>query len=728
MNSFLSVIKNQFIHLFKTIIYYDEQIDILRKQLFLTENFSPIDFFNSLDIHRKNFLSLTDFSEFLSFHNINFNSFTLRRLIRTYDKKNKFTIDYDNFLYFIKPKFLEENPQSYNNYHPHEIFINILIEELNLIGKIGDITFNIQNKKDFNVYEVFMNITRGNYCLFDYDIKRFINDKYIKDSKIENIIYRIDLDNDNKVSYKEFQEVFFPYKINYCYNFDLNNNNYLIQNFTPQNNYSLKNKIEDYIIYKTSNNNSRNEKISSIQKLSSNKTSPSIFEKNMCDKIPNNNSSFKTLLLESLTGKNSFKNKNNNINKPLNLKQSNLRQNKINVNNDVIENSFPPLRDLSITQKTYDYENINSNNIIQDNNINNPLIQDSIFSKNNNISSIIEERKNSDNLINNNYSLNDIYENNNINNNKAFDLSLNDIMFDNYKKNNYNRNNIEKTKKIIRYDYSNSNYSTSLNNKNSIKNKIRKEILRNSNNENIISNQETIIYPELKKIKEEEEKNVNIIEILDFITDKISKKNLLECLKEALCLKEDITLPNLFYIFDISKNEEITKENFIEVCKQLNLFPTNDQIYLLYKKYDLDNDNILNYEEFCQMILPLKEEYLIIIKNRQENMNNFTEISKESNLLLKNLIKAFIQVESYFYELKKKIKLRNFNLNNAWNNISQYSSNGEKLSKKDLENFLKDNLIFLTKFEIDLFFNDIDLDNDRFINYNDFEREIININ
>ena len=398
------------------------------------------------------------------------------------------------------------------------------------------------------------------------------------------------------------------------------------------------------------------------------------------------------------------------------------------LNNDAIENSFPPLRDLSITQKTYDYENINSNNIIQDNNINNPLIQDSIFSKNNNISSIIEERKNSDNLINNNYSLNDIYENNNINNNKAFDLSLNDIMFDNYKKNNYNRNNIEKTKKIIRYDYSNSNYSTSLNNKNSIKNKIRKEILRNSNNENIISNQETIIYPELKKIKEEEEKNVNIIEILDFITDKISKKNLLECLKEALCLKEDITLPNLFYIFDISKNEEITKENFIEVCKQLNLFPTNDQIYLLYKKYDLDNDNILNYEEFCQMILPLKEEYLIIIKNRQENMNNFTEISKESNLLLKNLIKAFIQVESYFYELKKKIKLRNFNLNNAWNNISQYSSNGEKLSKKDLENFLKDNLIFLTKFEIDLFFNDIDLDNDGFINYNDFEREIININ
>ena len=53
---------------------------------------SLIDFFHSLDVNGKNFLSLTDFSEFLSFHNISFNTFNLRKLIKAYDKNNKFTI------------------------------------------------------------------------------------------------------------------------------------------------------------------------------------------------------------------------------------------------------------------------------------------------------------------------------------------------------------------------------------------------------------------------------------------------------------------------------------------------------------------------------------------------------------------------------------------------------------------------------------------------------------
>ena len=42
MNTFHSVTQNQIKQLFRTIINYDEQIDVYRKQLFLTKNFSPI--------------------------------------------------------------------------------------------------------------------------------------------------------------------------------------------------------------------------------------------------------------------------------------------------------------------------------------------------------------------------------------------------------------------------------------------------------------------------------------------------------------------------------------------------------------------------------------------------------------------------------------------------------------------------------------------------------------
>ena len=212
MNTFHSVTQNQIKQLFRTIINYDEQIDVYRKQLFLTKNFSPIEYFEFLDINNKNFLSLTDFSDYLSNFNIQFNNYTLRKLIRTYDKNGKFTVNYNEFLYFITPKFPEENSQNYNNIDINEIFINILIQELKLIDKIREIIFNIKNTRNFNVYEIFMIMSRGKNYLFLNDIKNFIGDTFIKDSKIECIIYRIDLDNDKKISYEEFQDLFFPFQ------------------------------------------------------------------------------------------------------------------------------------------------------------------------------------------------------------------------------------------------------------------------------------------------------------------------------------------------------------------------------------------------------------------------------------------------------------------------------------------------------------------------------------
>ena len=739
MNTFHSVTQRQIKELFRTIINYEEQIDVYRKQLFLTKNFSPIEYFEFLDINNKNFLSLTDFSEILSYHNISFNPFTLRRLIRTYDKNGKFTINYDDFLQFISPKFIEENPQSYNNIHPDRIFINILIKELNLVDQIGEITYNIKTTKDFNVYEAFMNMSKGNNYLFLNDIKSFINDKYIKDSKIKCIIYRIDLDNDNKISYEEFQEVFFPYKNclrNYNSSLYLNNNNneYYFNRYSLNN---IKSKIDDYIIYKTNNLKNSN--------LFYKKTSPIREKNNSYDKEQNKKiySSSQTNIFDSTNRQNYIRNNE----KPLNFKQLNLSP-KINniILNENTNDSYSPIRNIS--SKKNDINTINNNNF---NNIpynSNSYIHESSFIEEKNSENINQLITNKYNLINEDYPSNNnnflqssyqnyINQNNNEFNPKILDSELNEIMSEtNFKsQNNLKNNNNDKIKKEKINRYNNS-----------------------SNTNTIITNQETLIYPDTRKYlnkqysinksenenkiyktpnkeKKENDKieiitpqNNNLNQLFDFLIDKIEKRKLIESLKETLCLQDDITLPNLFYIFDTSKKEEIKKENFIEVCNKLNLFPTNDQIYLLYLKYDLDNDNILNYEEFCHMILPLKEEYLTIIKNRQDNIDNFTEISNDSNKLLKELIKAFIQVESYFYEMRNKMKLSNFSSQDSWNYIIHYCSNGEKLDKNEFKHFLEDNNIFLTQYEIDLIFNDIDLDNDGIIDYNDFEREMVNIN
>ena len=680
MNIFYTGIHKLFRDLFLNIIYFDEQIDILRKKLFLTPNFSPKEFFNYLDINQKNFLSLTDFSDYLTNFNIPFNTYALRKLIRTYDKTNKFTINYNEFLYFITPKFPEENLQTYNNMDANEIFINILIQELKLIDKIGEITFNIKNTRNFNIYEIFMIMSKGKNYLFLNDIKNFIGNNLLKDSKIECIIYRIDLDNDKKISYKEFQEVFFPYK-NYSRNSFFNQSN---QTF---NSYLIKNKK----LNKTNSSRNINE---------NNKNKKYLFSSN--------------ILLDSFHFcKNSL--------------SRNLRSNNVSALNNYSKNAFSP-------QKTYQLYKNNNNafNTFDSNNFyyNLNKVNQNVYN---------EERKNIENntLTNNNlnslysssnFDLSNINEKMNKNNPKFLDNSLIEILYDtrnriNEKNNKTNNNtlpyNIKSRNKLIKDKFSKLSFHNSTN-KNSIFQSINSETMyktpRTKKNEK-----------ESKETIEKEQKN-NINKLLDFITDKIAKKNLIESIKEAICLQDDITISNLFNIFDKSNNKEIKKENFTEVCNELNIFPTDDQIFLLFKKYDLDEDNILNYEEFSNMILPMKDEYNSIIQNRENNNQNELKNSSKSYKLLKELIKAIIQVETYFYELKNSIHLNNFSLKNIWDFLIHYSSNGENLNKKEFKLFLEDNNIFLTKNETELIFNDFDLNQDGLINYNDLEREMININ
>ena len=54
-------------------------------------------------------------------------------------------------------------------------------------------------------------------------------------------------------------------------------------------------------------------------------------------------------------------------------------------------------------------------------------------------------------------------------------------------------------------------------------------------------------------------------------------------LKDKLSLREDISLKDLFCIFDYNKKNLISKKEFKVVCKKIfGLYPTSDQVTLVY--------------------------------------------------------------------------------------------------------------------------------------------------
>jgi Ca2+-binding EF-hand superfamily protein len=179
--------------------------------------------FEELDKQKDNYLSIENFRIFLEERNIRVEGELLLKFIRTFDKDSDFVFNNNEFLSFIlsknygKFKILENNQNlSKNNLSCKtlSIFIALLLEEFQMIKELSTIIDEIKLLKDYNTYESFLCITKGK-CIEPFRLKSFLKRKNytnINDEMINDIISRLDRDGDNKISYMDFKEIFFPYE------------------------------------------------------------------------------------------------------------------------------------------------------------------------------------------------------------------------------------------------------------------------------------------------------------------------------------------------------------------------------------------------------------------------------------------------------------------------------------------------------------------------------------
>ena len=68
-------------------------------------------------------------------------------------------------------------------------------------------------------------------------------------------------------------------------------------------------------------------------------------------------------------------------------------------------------------------------------------------------------------------------------------------------------------------------------------------------------------------------------------------------MKESLSLREDMAFKELFCLFDYHQNKNISKHEFKKVCKNiLSLYPTSDQVGLIFNRYDINKDEKFKFE------------------------------------------------------------------------------------------------------------------------------------
>ena len=223
---------------FRYIIEFNNRIENIREKICNSDDFNAIKLFIFLDFEKTGFITSKNIIHFLKKTKTNFEEQMIRSLIHTYDKDGDFNLNFGEFLNIIlairnktlKEKVLqslkEKSNKNINNVATKEINIlfNELIKEELFFAKTSLYAIKrIYDSPKFTTYDVFIEIVKNESYITNKNLSEFLkkyNFQLKDDNDLNMIMFRIDVNNDNKVSYPEFQDIFYPIK-----NFELINPN-----------------------------------------------------------------------------------------------------------------------------------------------------------------------------------------------------------------------------------------------------------------------------------------------------------------------------------------------------------------------------------------------------------------------------------------------------------------------------------------------------------------------
>ena len=306
------------------------------------------------------------------------------------------------------------------------------------------------------------------------------------------------------------------------------------------------------------------------------------------------------------------------------------------------------------------------------------------------------------------------------NNCKIFEYKEgNDENFDNFYKNEINdiysneiisKRHSSLTKNIFKKDSNlNSDYS------------IQTYFLENNNNNNYIfknrnKNNVNINY---------ENKELNYSQSNSFfnlLLEFIKQDNSTEKIRQNLSVREDVNLIDLFKLFNHSSNTLINSQDISKTLKEFGLLLNNEDIKYLFRKYNKNLNEFLDYEEFCDIILPKKYSNAKIMSEKNSKENNYS-VSEETKKIICSLFENIINGEKSNENYRKKIEINGKNSGlNLFNKIKKSYSVG--IYKEDISKFMKKNKYKINISELELLMERFDKNKDGMIDYKEFLNEI----
>ena len=88
------------------------------------------------------------------------------------------------------------------------------------------------------------------------------------------------------------------------------------------------------------------------------------------------------------------------------------------------------------------------------------------------------------------------------------------------------------------------------------------------------------------------------------------KRNMLdvENMRKLLFKQPDFKIINLYKMFDLDDSYQVSKSEMLRFFKKHGIFTSEALVELLLKRYSLDNNMLMNWGEFCIMLMPVVKD------------------------------------------------------------------------------------------------------------------------
>jgi len=218
------------------------------------------------------------------------------------------------------------------------------------------------------------------------------------------------------------------------------------------------------------------------------------------------------------------------------------------------------------------------------------------------------------------------------------------------------------------------------------------------------------------------------VALIDVLKQFIQIEKELEVAKQDLSLRPDFNLLDFFRTFDIDGRGSISSGELAEGMKRYGIFANKEELYLLLRRFDKDNDGKLKFSDFTEAFTCKQQEYANLLNNRTPinadlSLDIDQAFSEETKKSISRVLRMHLDNEGTTESLRQRLSRRfNFNVHEAFSYLD--INDDGVISADELGDILDRNDFYATQRELRLLMDRLDGNRDGRITYSEFVQEM----